>query len=52
MCTNYIVIAAAAVTSLILEMDIDVPAIVLWFDPWLDALREWARYNTLFMLQE
>lgn len=51
MCTNYIVIVAAAVTSFILEMDIDVHTIVEWLDPWLDALREWSRYNILFMLK-
>lgn len=51
MCTNYIVIIAAAVTSFILEMDIDVHAIMQWLDPWLDALRVWARYNNLFMLK-
>lgn len=51
MCTNYLVIGAAAVTSLVLEMDIDVHAIVQWFDPWLDALREWARYSHLFLLK-
>ncbi|AGB78418.1 hypothetical protein D782_2451 [Enterobacteriaceae bacterium strain FGI 57] len=51
MCTNYLVIAAAAVTSFILEMDIDVHTIVQWFDPWLDALREWARYSDHFLLK-
>lgn len=48
MCTNYLVIAVAALTSVVLEMDIDINAVVQWLDPWLDAVREWARYSQMF----
>lgn len=44
MCTNYMVIIAAAFASFFLEMSVDLHRFVLWLDPWLDFVREWARY--------
>jgi|GEM_PF-5539915 hypothetical protein len=45
MCSNYVVLAAAAVVSFVLEVDLDVNSVMQWLDPWLDSLREWARYH-------
>ncbi|MEO3988906.1 hypothetical protein [Pseudocitrobacter cyperus] len=48
MFTNYLLIIAAALASLFLEIDMDVHTIVQWLDPWIDSLREWARYSVIF----
>lgn len=48
MLTNYLVIAAAALTSFFLEMGVDVNNVAMTLDPWLDSLRVWIRYSGYF----